>query len=290
MTKRILSVALVLSVLSLALVVSCSSGSSGSSGTSYKAPTVSSAGDLPATAGTAPTTDAAALSMFKAVGTSFSSTLDANATETLKSIVRSKGVTDTVTDGPYAISWTTSSASGGAVSITGTRISTVTKPNSTWTPAVGTYKDIYGSTENYDVAGTVSGITLTGTEGGVSHTYVVSGDYKNKYDTSVAVDVKIASLTASGVSYVLNFDYGISTGIAFSVKRDDGVGAKFVLTFGGTVSLSNVSLTSNDSSVYEAQIQSQLAKNPVTLTVYNDQNAVVLTEKMTLADMMTLSN
>jgi hypothetical protein len=283
MKKRILPVALVLCSLSLVLVISCSSGSSGSSGSSYKAPsiTVSDVSSLSSGATSTPADATAAKTLYTDAIGAFSTAMSSELSSSLStSSIMRKGMKTTTKTGPTTITWKGALGSG-TVDMTGSYTTTETSIDENTTPVVGKTYDA-GATMSYSMAGTVTGATVT--KGG--HTYTINGKLDMADDFSYTVSVKVTAVTPVAYSASFSLDLGLSYGTAFTVKREDGLGAKFVIAYGGKASIPKTAISDmNDTSAFEADFEKQLTAQPATLTVYDDSNNKIAETTLTLADL-----
>jgi hypothetical protein len=73
---------------------------------------------------------------------------------------------------------------------------------------------------------------------------------------------------------------------ALSIKRSDGVGAKYVISYSANYQENGMSTTSSS---YGTALSNYLAKQTATLKVYNDSNKLVLTTTLTGAEVFSTS-
>lgn len=106
---------------------------------------------------------------------------------------------------------------------------------------------------------------------GTSDYTIVSAKYTQNLQMSMNMDVHTnASLEMDGVRG--NYYLGLSYGFAMSVVRADGVGAKFIFSFGGVV----------DGSLADGDPNAELANTTGTLKVYGDDNALLYEQVITM--------
>lgn len=257
---------LVLLVLSLAVtLVACSSGG-GDDG--LEAPSVGSASDLPATGATAPSDTATALAVYSGAMQGLSKGVGSSVTGSKRS---GRG-TDTITD---TINWTDESGS-----ITGTITGTYTVPDSFDLQPGKAYDDLLKVVLAVNIDGTINGATFTD-DGG--HSYTVSGKMKETFNYDYSLDV-VTDTNGDLASGDIDYAFEVAFGTAFAIKRDDGVGAKFVLTFANSYAQNNVSLENASFDVDSSFLENASA----TLTVFDDNNAKILETTIPLSDIENL--
>ncbi len=239
----------------------------------YAAPEVKTAADLPDSGATSspsgPTAEADAIALYSSALQAFGSAMMAQSGVS----GNVKGTTP-IPDLPGDISWI-GEYGGGTISVTGNISGTMTSPDSP--PTVpGTYDDLYSMVMHMLVNGTITGVTFDGVEPD-KHTYKISGDVYEKIDMDCGVNVTI---TTSSASMTLDLSIGMAYGVALSIYRDDDFGAKFVITFGGTIDANNLSL--DDIAALMTTLGDQLKNKEATLKVYGDDDKLICSATLTL--------
>jgi|GEM_PF-2643949 len=283
MKKRLIGIASL--VLALALVVGgCDlfgSDDGSGDGQDFSAPDIGRASDLPATGGTAPADDAAAKALFdgavEAVGTAMMasqgarSMTAARATQTIP--------TETISwTGPYA---------GGTVNVQGTMGGSFTFPDKNFEPIANhTYNDIAIMSMNFDASGTVTGITIIEDQG---FTYTITGKLINDLDFDLSIDVTTGA-TAEGAPTAADMDLSFAqrAGYALSIKRSDGVGAKFLISYAHRFSMQDINIlnlfSGSQSPDLGTAITAELTGKTATLQVYDDANNLLSEQTLLMSD------
>ncbi len=165
--------------------------------------------------------------------------------------------------GPETISYSGIGPNGdGTVTVNGTMSGSLTMPDDMSAP--GTYH----MSEVLNVAVTAS-ITNASFDYGI-HTYTItSGSLDVTEDVNLDIDLVIAADSSCTAS--MDLEFGIAYGTTFSVRRDDGLGAKFVLTYGAGYNVADLSVDAD----FETALASYLSSENVTLSVYDDANALI---------------
>jgi hypothetical protein len=261
-------------IASLLFVFSCTNPGGGGTD-KYAAPTVKTADQLPDTGATsAPASDTDAMALYSGAMAAFGQALGTEA-----GLGNAKGTTQI---GPYTIDWT-GAYGGGTVNVTGSYGGSSTSPDPGLVPVVGTkYTDLMHMILNAVINGTITGVTFAAATGDTYSSYTVSGDLKETMDMEAGIDYTLNADTSSTVTMDLSF--GLSYGVALSILRSDGVGAKFVITFGGSIDVNNVSLT--DPSAIQTELTTQLGSKTATLSVYDDSDTLIYSSTLTLAELM----
>jgi hypothetical protein len=273
--KKILIASLV--VFSMFFVACGGGGSSGPAGPTYMAPDMGAATDLADTSSlggavTAPATSAEALTLYQGASNAVG---NAMLGATARSARSAKGTTSQ----DYPISWS-GAVGGGSVDVTGNIHYSATTPDTQPTTA-GTFKNYMTMGETVDISGTITSVTVQGTSPD-THSYTVSGKVNENMVLNMAINLFLAQ---TGSTATMDLGLGIAVGTAYSVRRDDGVGAKFIITYGGTVSKSGMSLDNFNIAAFETSLTSELMGKTVTLHVYNDSNVEIYSASMTLNDL-----
>jgi hypothetical protein len=252
----------------IAVFMSCAGATSADAPKVYTAPTVTAPTALPASGGTKPVNQAAALSLYSetmAAVTTFvgskttSKSLRPKSTTPINEVVSYSGA------GPGGV---------GTVTINGSLSGSETEPDNITGPGTYTYSAIL----NMLMKGTIDKANFT--YGG--HTYAVSGSLDMTMDENCNIALTLTN-SASTSTATLSFSFGLAYGTSISVRRDDGVGAKFVISYACDYSVANQSLSSSSSDPFTA-LSSALTSKTGTLTVYDDSNAVIYTGTLTASD------
>ncbi len=255
------SIAVFSSLSLLALLAACSLDGGKDKGP--EAPDVMDASELPATGGTQPTTESEALEIFNGALLAFSSAME---DETEMESVKTRLSARATQSDSGNIDWS-GSYGGGTVNMTGSYSSSINYPdaleNGTATP--NTWYSI-SAQFGFDLSGTVENVEVSDYD----YSYTLSGEVKENLDADMDIDLMFDSLgDLADMRGEMSAD--IEYGVAFSVLRNDGVGAKFVITFAASASQD----LGDEGTAIAAG----------TLTVYNDANNVVYTIDVDLDDL-----
>jgi hypothetical protein len=131
-----------------------------------------------------------------------------------------------------------------------------------------------------NIDGTINGATFKDDKG---FSYTVSGKLKETFDYDYSLDV----VTGTGgelASGDIDYAFSVAFGTAFAIKRSDGVGAKFVITFANSYANNNVSIEKASAEVDASFLKSATA----TLTVYDDNNNQLFETTIPLSDIENL--
>ena len=101
----------------------------------------------------------------------------------------------------------------------------------------------------------------------LDYDYTVNGKMDIDIDYSLDFDMIVGSSTAI-MNMNMDYSYAFKYGVAYSVLRSDGVGAKFVIAFYKAGGDTNVTMVDED-------LFAGMAGDTAELTVYNDANEVI---------------
>lgn len=244
-------------------LIACSTGG-GDDGPS--APKVPAVNTLPATgAESTPVGQTAAIELLNETLNVFMTELEASGVD---------GFTEPDSNGTpveATISWT-GAVGVGTVDFSG-KIKYSTKYPSTFTPTANTtYNNLIQILFGMELSGTLENVTLINTT--TEHTYAVSGTLIDNSNIDMNVDVITGSDEAS-TSANIDFSYTQEYGAALSIRRNDGLGAKFVFTFAHEVSQQDISTVVSQEADYAAALGEELASDTVNIKVYNDSNVEI---------------
>lgn len=254
----------IIGVVGLLFAFAGCSTESGDSGP--EAPEVMDADELPATGGTEPASEDAALTLFNDALLAFSSAME---DETEMESVKTRLSARATRSDSGNIDWS-GSYGGGTVNMTGSYSSSITYPdaleNGTATP--NTWYAI-SAQFGFDLSGTVENVDVSDYD----YSYTISGEVEENLDADMDIDLMFDSF-GDPADMRGDMSADIEYGVAFSVLRSDGVGAKFVITFAASAS--------------QGLDEEGTAVAAGTLTVYNDANNVVFTIDVDLDDLESL--
>jgi len=159
---------------------------------------------------------------------------------------------------------------GGTITITGSMTTSVTSPDDSFEPQPNhTYNDIVKATIKLQETDAISHVTLPKT-GDPTYTYngkVISNMQMN-YNMDVATDSN-----GEPASMDMDLSMGVQAGYAISVKRSDGAGAKFILSYAFNYSKNNINMMSvSDLSDLQTDLLTALKSKQATLKVYDDND------------------
>jgi hypothetical protein len=271
------SLKLIVALIATAFLVFGCSSSSGSEDSGIAAPSVGSATDLAASGGTAPTTEAAAKTLFTDTSTALNAFVATKKPAASVSKPASQARSSTTTTTPYNF---TATAGSGTVVFTGSVAVTKSSNQPSSIAANTLYKNISAVSES----GTINGVLTNATVTYGAHTYVINGKITNTVSQSFAFDYLTGTDTTkfTDMKIYLTYAIGLGVGSAFSVKRDDGVGAKFIITYSANYAKANVLVS--DLSAFVTELQNYLTGQTATLSVYDDSNNLVFKSTLTQAD------
>jgi hypothetical protein len=279
MKKRLIGITSL--VLTLALVVGGCDLFGSDDGIDFSAPDIGRASDLQATGGTAPADDAEAKALFdgavEAVGAAMMdsqgarSMTAARATETIP--------TET-------ISWT-GSYGGGTVNVQGTMGGSFTFPDENFEfIANHTYNDIIKMSMNLDVSGTVTGITIEDPDN-TAVTYTITGKLINDLDFEVSVDFTTgATENEDPTAADMDLSFAHRAGYALSIKRNDGVGAKFLISYAHQFSKQDIDILNVllAGPAPDLGTAAELTGKTATLQVYDDANNLLSEQTLPVSE------
>ncbi|NLJ10819.1 MAG: hypothetical protein GX438_10840 [Treponema sp.] len=211
------------------------------------APDMGSPSALPASGGTVPGTDTEAKTLFLQAFSTFGTglaTADSSGSvspqilsKNIKSLemAANKNILARATESQTTPLDYTLTIGGGTITITGSMTTSVTSPDESFEPQP-------------------------------NHTYngkVISNMQMN-YNMDVATDSN-----SSPVSMDMDLAMGVQAGYAISVKRSDGAGAKFILSYAFNYSKNNINMMSESDL---SDLQTALESKQATLKVYDDNN------------------
>jgi hypothetical protein len=269
----------IISVISLLFTVAaCSSGGAGGGDSGPEAPEVMEASELPSFSGTVPADEADALALFNGAIYSFQNALDDDGIE--ESRLKGRATV------PFedTISWHETNYNGdgtGTIDITGTISGSTTMPDDDFSPQPNTsYNNLVRMLLNMNVEGELGAVTFHNYYDG--HEYTISGEMIMNVD----IDLNIDFITSSS-DYDVNMDFSYEQeyGVAYSVSRDDGAGAKFVITFAAEIDESNIDMTTFDEEEGFDAAFAELQNETATLTVYDNSNNIVHEMEVPLSEL-----
>jgi hypothetical protein len=261
-------------------LIACSSNSDDDEA-KYDAPEVGSAAELPSSGATTVVSDEAKA---KEVFTGAVSALTSGLKTTAASSRHKSRGTETYQD---TLDW-----SDSTVSITGNASGSFTYPDSDdffMTP--GTYNFV--SLNSLLVNGTLTGATLTDAD---NLTYTISGKFSEKYSLEFDEEFTVTqkATVADGewpYDYSVFYDYSfdVAFGAAFAIKRSDGFGGKFVITFAKSLEDNDneVDMESGEGADFELDT-SFLEEATAKLQVYDDSGTLVLETEIPLSSIEAL--
>ena len=240
----------------------------------FSAPEVMAPSELPASSATSyPSGEAESLSLISdameyfyiAMNNQFSASPNQKGTVTTTSLLNWQG-----------------NLGAGTVDFSGTLVDTETGPEDDFTPQANTtYNDLIRYATNLELAGTITGATVS--DG--LNTYTLNGEIISDTELDMNVDVITGSSTVD-----INMDLSVRQryGMAMTVLRDDGVGAKYILTFACDFGKNNITLE-NPMELFE-EFGNQLENQTATLLVYNDNNEEIGRYSCSLMDLSLVTN
>lgn len=268
------------------ILVGCSS-SGGGGDDSISAPSLPDVSTITITgASSAPDSETAAQTLYTDSLGALSSLINSNTGTSPSRISRHNARKTTTT--PVSLDKTITSPEGGTITLTGSVTSTITSLDEQ--PAFipnHTYNDVYSASIDGTVTGTMDSVKVTKD----GHTYTISGTLKEIEAIAMNVDYTTGS-TQADYTADLDLSLGLGMGTAISVVREDGVGAKFVITYAANYAKNNIAL-SEDSDEMEAafsEMADYLKDQQATLTVYDQNNIEKYKCKLSANDQYTAAN
>lgn len=176
----------------------------------------------------------------------------------------------------------------GKITLSGSMTHSMTMPdeNSNYTANVW-YNDVIAMRANANIAGTLNEATVLDKRG----TYTVTGKFGLIQDTDVNADMRMNYAQGDEKpTPEINMDMAIALqyGIAFSILRDNDVGARFMLTYTGAAGFKDVDMEGILNIDMEAAME-ELASKTATLTTYDDEGEVLFTQSIPLSELPGLS-
>jgi len=176
----------------------------------------------------------------------------------------------------------------GNINITGSMTATNTYPEETFMPTANTtYNDIIVMAYALDLAGTLNGAVITG--GDVGSNYTVSGKIGEIMSLNMNVDITTGTDLVEGTDATSNMDMSMSLkyGAALSIRRNDGIGARFFITYDGSAGLSNYSITtiSEEEGPDMEGVITELTRKTATLQVYTDEGTLIHSASLPLVSL-----
>lgn len=276
MMKRFSLLIAIVAALSF-VFVGCNSNSADSAGIS--APSIGTASDLASSGGTAPGSNTAALALFTAACNALNTEVVANAPSSASSVkaFRTARATTPI-DETINVNFTPKG--GGTVAYTGTYTGSITMPDSGWSPSPNTsYNKVVAVILNATVNGTLTSVVVSDS----SYSYTINGIAKNEMSETASINLVTGSTEGSSTA-TMDFALGIGIGTAVSIRRSDGVGAKFLITYGANYAKSNINVSTMSDSTFSTEMENYLTSQPATLKVYNDSNEIVFEMTLTADD------
>ncbi|MFZ5366863.1 MAG: hypothetical protein ACOZCE_01340 [Spirochaetota bacterium] len=241
------------------------------------APDMGSPSALPASGGTVPGTDTEAKTLFLQAFSTFGTglaTADSSGSvspqilsKNIKSLemAANKNILARATESQTTPLDYTLTIGGGTITITGSMTTSVTSPDESFVFKPNTtYNDIAKATIKLQETDAISNVTLP--ESGAP-TYT----YNGKVVSNVQINYNMDVVTDSNVYPSMDMDLamGVQAGFAISVKRSDGAGAKFILSYAFNYSKNNINMMSESDL---SDLQTALESKQATLKVYDDNN------------------
>jgi hypothetical protein len=264
------------------LICSCSNPTAGTTDTSSvddKAATT-----LAPSGGTPPTSEKTAATLYEDANQALN-LMVSQKMSAAKTNVRSAARKDMTieTDVPISASYT--DETGGTLDYTGSYKLNTTLASTGTLEAGKTYAPYMTTTEIGTVNGTLNKITVTKD----TYTYTISGTVKNTLDMSMKMNMTTGTdpdTYAKDATFTMDLVLKLDVETALSIKRSDGVGAKYVISYSANYQENGMSTTSSS---YGTALSNYLAKQTATLKVYNDSNKLVLTTTLTGAEVFSTS-
>ena len=248
------------------LLAGCSSSSDDDDGIS--APDLPEASTITMTGATsAPATAAEAQALYTDSLGALSAFIDSNTGSNSSRFSRANA--RKTTNESESLNETLTSPLGGSIVLAGSYSADTTVPDdaNTFQPN-HTYS--FSFSMNGDVTGTMESVKVKkGT-----HTYTICGTLKETEVSNVNVDYKTGATQDAAMSGTVGFSFGIGIGTAVSVVREDGQGAKFVISYAANYGKDDISITDGGEGWKAAddELSDYLSKQAATLTVYDQNN------------------
>ena len=278
MKKRYVGALIIAAIL---VVTGCDLLGTNDTASGPSAPDMGSPSALPASGGTVPGTDTEAKTLFLQAFSTFGTglaTADSSGSvspqilsKNIKSLemAANKNILARATESQTTPLDYTLTIGGGTITITGSMTTSVTSPDESFVFKPNTtYNDIAKATIKLQETDAISHVTLPET-GDTTYTYngkVISNMQMN-YNMDVATDSN-----SSPVSMDMDLAMGVQAGYAISVKRSDGAGAKFILSYAFDYSKNNINVDFLSDSLDLSDLQTALESKQATLKVYDDNN------------------
>ena len=163
----------------------------------------------------------------------------------------------------------------GTVDITGSMRTIFSEPDSFAPEARTMYNDLISATFQMEYQGTIDGATLSD----YVNTYTLSGEVDSDTRMNMNVDIEVGDDLDEGSDATIDMDYSIyaSESHALSILRDDGLGAKILLSYAVSQSWTDISLDFielDTSGVIDSTI-AWLEFQTVNMKLYNDANELI---------------
>lgn len=232
---------------------------------------------LDATGGTVPATEADATKLYAEATAALNTTVVGKMAAAKSSVVagsRDTAVSPQSTD--INVSYT--DENGGTVAYTGTYAASYIFPSSGKTfTANTTYAKYFDIAVKGSIKGVIKKATITTTD----YTYTISGTMDNDIDEGISLNLTTGTDLEKFTDSAYSLDFALKLGVVtkLSIKRSDGLGAKYVISY--TADYSKAGVTVADQTATGTAMSDYLGKQPATLTVYNDSNTVVYTATLT---------
>ena len=235
------------------------------------------AATLDATGGTVPTTETAATKLYAEATAALNKMVTGKMSAAKSNVVSGSRVT-AESPKPTAINFSYTDEKGGTVAYTGTSYANYNMPTAATTfTANTTYAKYFDIAVKGSIKGVIKSVTVTTAE----YTYTISGTMDNDIDEGISLSMT-TDKDAKPSTYSLDFALKLGVVSKLSIKRSDGLGAKYVISYAADYSKTGASVT--DQSAIGTAMSDYLGKQPATLTVYNDSNEVVYTATLTGTD------
>lgn len=232
---------------------------------------------LDATGGTVPATEADATKLYAEATAALNQAVVSKMSPTKSNVVagsRDTAVSPQSTD--INVSYT--DGNGGTIAYTGTYAASYVFPSS---GKSFTKNTTYAKYLDIAVKGSIKGVIKKATVTTAEYTYTISGTMDSDIDEGISINLKTGTDIEKLTDATYSLDFALKLGIVtkLSIKRSDGLGAKYIISYSADYSKTGVTVA--DQTAIGTAMSDYLGKQPSTLTVYNDSNKVVYTATLT---------
>jgi hypothetical protein len=253
------------------ILVGCSS-SGGGDDNSVSAPKLPDVSTVTITGATsAPASEADAQALYTDSLGALSSLISSNSGASSSRL--SRGNARKTESTPVSLDKDITSPNGGVVHLKGSVTYTTSglDENTAFIPN-HTYNNAFSQSIDGNVTGTMDSVKVIKD----GHTYTICGTLKEIEAISMSVNLTTGATQQDDMTYTVNLSLGLGIGTAISVVREDGVGAKFVITYAANYAKDNITVSENsDGSETDAaftEMANYLKEQKATLTVYDQNN------------------